>query len=607
MSAQDILLAHGEKALVLLVTAACGYGLYGTFTNPDIRPTDISMEKINTMVGDVERERGSQDPPVLKAPSNYHDDLVARWAVQLPSAKYYASLSAATDVGPLDIRSSQYYIYEIHPPQLSLVDNIGNLDLTITLPNSKRTADVRVSDAASKTWTLEGRADNKAQWLGVQLEFRVGAGEWQPLVAKDVRNGLLTLKEGATAHTVTVPTIEPWQRHYFRARLITKATGMPLDQMKSNDQQQTILVCQGTYPEETIDWAKLNADISDVVTGNKTVLGRFLKGGKEGPFADQLRAGESLYRSMDSHEATIVATDSIRFVFDKVNQNLQDPAQQGAQILLSKYLRDPRNADKKSGKWIDKPILFKLAPGEGLGNEQKIPDPFGKAGLLIQENFATPYVLTGVKEKVKRIVLYEIHTESRPMGGKAKNLAIKPKEIEGGTEVAILTNTKSGQELSLPRCEKITKPNKPLSIFYPDFPGLIYNEAEEFKKNPANFKQNPLIPKEPIRHEPDMGPLEDLRKVRNDPLLRTDTAYFELADGRIVYWEHVNNRVVVFVKPGSEFATEKEAADKEAADKAAAEAAAKAAEAAAAEPKDGKAPAKDGKDKEVKEPKPATK
>ena len=66
-----------------------------------------------------------------------------------------------------------------------------------------------------------------------------------------------------------MPTIEPWQRHYFRARLISKATGMALDQMKSNDQQQTILVCQGTYPEETIDWAKLNADISDVVTGNK--------------------------------------------------------------------------------------------------------------------------------------------------------------------------------------------------------------------------------------------------------------------------------------------------------------------------------------------------
>ena len=46
MSAQDILIAHGEKALVLLVTAACGYALYGTFTNPEIRPTNISMEKI---------------------------------------------------------------------------------------------------------------------------------------------------------------------------------------------------------------------------------------------------------------------------------------------------------------------------------------------------------------------------------------------------------------------------------------------------------------------------------------------------------------------------------------------------------------------------------
>ena len=605
MSAQDILIAHGEKALVLLATVACGYGLYGNFTNPDIRPADISMEKINAMVGDVERERGSQDPPVLKTPSNYHEDLLARWTVNLSSAKYYASLSAAMDVGPTDVRSSQYYIYEIHPPQLSVVDNIGNLDLTITLPSSKRTTDVRVSDAVDKTWTLEGRAKNKAQWLGVQLEFRVGAGEWQPLVAKDVRGGLLTLKEGATAHTVTVPTIEPWQRHYFRARLIVKATGMPLDQAKSKDQQETILVCQGTYPEETIDWAKLSADIGDVVTGNRTVLGRFLKGGKEGAFADQVRAGESLYRSMDSQEANIVATDSIRFVFDKVNQNLQDPAQPGAQILLSKYLRDPRGADKKSGKWMDKPLLFKLAPGEGLGSPQAIVGPYSN-GLKTNEDFTTPYVLTAVKEKVQRIAFYEIYTESRPMGGKDKNLAMKPKPIEGGTEVAILTNTKSGQELSLPRCEKLTKPNKPHSIFYPDFLGLTYNEAEEFKKNPANFKQNPLIPKEPIRHEPDTGPLEDLRKVRNDPLLSTDTAYFELPDGRIVYWEHVNNRVVVFVKPGSEFAAEKEAADKEAADKAADEAAAKAAAeaaakaAAATETKGGK----DGKDKEAPKPVP---
>jgi hypothetical protein len=596
MNAQDLLIAHGEKVLVLLVTAACGYGISTTFTNPEIRPAEASMEGINEMVATVEKERGNQAPPVMKAPPNYLEEMNTRWALQLPSSKFIAWLSAAPDVGPLDQRSSQYYIYELHPPKLSLNDVIGNLEVTITLPDSKRTNEARVSDAANKTWTLEGRADNTAQWLGVQVEYRVGAADWLPLISKDLKNGLLKLKEGTNSYTVLVPTVEPWQRHHFRARLVAKATGLPLNAEKSNDQQATVLVTLGSIGEEVPDWAKLTSAIGNVTNAEKAVLDRFVNGTRQGAFSEQLKAGELLYRSTDSDEATIVPTDSIRFVFDKMNQNLQDPMQNGATILLSKFLRDPRAAgDKKNGKWMDKPFSYKLMPGEGLGKDEAIIDPFNPmGGQKIPVPLGTNYVLTAVKEKVKRIAFYEIYPEARPMGGKAKDLKVKPKEIE--TEVAILTNTKTGQELSLPKCEKLTKPNKPLSQFYPDFPGLVYDEVAEFKKNPSTFKQNPLIPKEPLKHEPGTGPLEDLRKVRNDPLLNTDTAYYELGDGRIVYWEHVNHKMVVFVKPGSEFAAEKEAAEKEAAEKAAADAAAKAAEAAAAEAREAKDAPKDAKD-----------
>ena len=602
MSAKDLLIAHGEKALVLVVTATCGYFLYGAFTDPEIRPTDISMEKINEMVGKVEKERGNQAPPVMKAPSNYLDDMTARLSVQLASAKYYAWLSAVTDVGPADQRNSQYYIYELHPPKLKVVDTIGNLEVTVDLPGSQRANEVRISDAASKTWSLEGRADNKAQWLGLQIEFQVGAGDWQPLNSKEVKNGLLLLKEGTTSYTFTIPTVEPWQRHNFHARLIAKATGLPLDQMKDKDQQQTVLVTQGAYPDEAIDWAKLTHDIGDVVGADKALLERFLKGAKTGPFADQLHPGELLYRSTDSDMATVQATDSIRFVFDKVNQNLQDPAQNGASILLSKFLRDPRAADKTGGKWMEKPWVYKLLPGEGLGKQENIPDQFGKAGK-VPEDLSTKYVLTAVKEKVKRVVYYEIYAKSRPMGGKDKDIDINTKEID--TEVAVLTNTKTGSEWNLPRCERVTKPNKPFSIFYPEFPGQSYDEAAEFKKNPAGFKQNQLVPKAPVKHDPDTGPLEELRKRRSDPLLRTDTAYYELADGRLVFWEHVNKKLVTLVKPGSEAAADKEAAEKEAAEKAAAEAAAEAAAKAAeaaAKGKDGKDP-KDAKDAKTPPPK----
>lgn len=588
MSAKDILIAHGEKAAVLVVVAACGYYLSATFGNPDIRPDNISMEKINQMVLRVEKARGDATPPVMKAPSAYYDDMSARWAVTLPSSKYYAFMSAAPDVGPIDTQTSQQYIYELNAPKVSVVDTIGNLELTVTLPGSSANTDPRISDASSKTWSLMGRDDNRAQWLGLQIEMKVGAGDWQPLVAKGLTNGCVAVNENSLSYPLIIPTVEPWQRHNFRARLIAKATGLPLDQKTEKEQQQTVLVIQGSYTEIPVDWAKLSQSVADVVTGNKDIIARFQNGSTQGPFVDQLRRGERLYHSADSDEATVQAQDSIRFVFEKVNQNFENPELNGATILLSKYLRDPRVAGAKVGKWIDKPMSFKVLPGEGLGKLIIIPRPFplpgAKAGENVPEDFTTQYVLTAVKQKVPRIVFYEVYTEARPGGGKGKDLKFKPKTIE--TEVAVFTNAKTGSVMELPRCEKIIRPNKPLSYFYPDIPSLGYNEVEEFKKNPANFKQNQLIPKEPKPHNPGEGPLAVEYRLRNDPLLQTDTIYYELPDGRIIYWDNSNNKVKVLIKAGSEAAVDQAAAEREAAEKAAAEKAAADAAKAAAEASD---------------------
>ena len=590
MSAKDILIAHGEKAAVLVVVAACGYFLSATFGNPEIRPDNISMEKINDMVLRVERVRGEAKPPVMKAPSAYFEDMTARWAVPLPSSRYYAFLSAASDVGPIDTQTSQPYIYELNAPKVSVVDTIGNLELTVTLPASSSNTDPRISDASSKTWSLMGREDNHAEWLGLQIEMKVGAGDWKPLVAKGLTNGCVAVNETTSSYPLTIATVEPWQRHNFRTRLIAKATGLPLDQKTEKDQQQTILVIQGPYAETPVDWAKLSQSVADVVTGNKEIIARFQNGSMQGPFADQLKRGERLYRSADSDDASVQAQDSIRFVFEKVNQNFENPEQSFATILMSKYLRDPRLAGAKVGKWIDKPMSFKLLPGEGLGKPENIENPFplpgAKAGQKVPEDFTTQYVLSEVKLKVPRIIYYEIFAKARPGGGKGKMLEVKPKPMD--TEVAVFTNAKTGSTLELPRCEKLIKPHKPLSYFYPDFLGLVYDEVLEFKKNPANFKQNVLKPKPPIAHEPDTGPLEDLFKLRNEPLLKTDTVYYELPDGRIIYWDHVNGNVKVLVKAGSEAAADQAAAEREAAEKAAAEKAAADAAKGAAEATDPK-------------------
>ena len=587
MSAQDILIGHGEKILVLVTVAACGYWLYSTFSNQEIRPQDISMQRINEMVGKVEKVRGEVATPVMKAPPNYLDDMLGRWSVDVPSRKYMAWLSAMTDVGPLDFRGAHYYIYELHAPTLSVSDAIGTIELSIALPSAKRTSDPRISDASSKTWSLEQRADNSAKWIGMVIEQRIGLGEWKPLTTKEIKNGIVLFKGEPAAMSFVVPTTEPWQRYSFHARLIAAVTGLPMEKASSKDVEQSVLVHQGSYGEDIVDWTGVGKALEKK---DSVFLSKFQTGSVAGPLANQLKPGQALYYSADSDEASIIGTSSIRFVFEKINLDFQDPAASGASILLTKFLRDPKEpADKAKGKWLLKPVQFKPKLNESVGQSNvKVPNPFDKVeankpGLSILEDLSTAFALTEVKQKVKRILYYEILLKSRPMGGKAKDLILDKKEIE--TEVATLTNAQTGSVLILPACEKVQKPNKPYSFFYPDFVGVLFNEVEEFKKDPAGFKQRDLMPPAPTAHKPDEGPLEELRKRENNDLLKTDTTYYELADGRIIYWEHVNNRVVVIIKPGSEAAADATAAkaveEKAAAEAAAAEAAAKAAEAAA--------------------------
>jgi hypothetical protein len=590
MNAQDLLIAHGEKILVLIVVAASGYGLYGTFTNPEIRPQDISMDRINEMVAKVEKVRAEIAPPVMKAPPNYLDEMTARWAVELPTHKHMAWLSAVTDVGPADFRGAHYYVYELRSPKISASDAIGTINVSLELPTSSRTTgDPRISDAPNKIWNLEGRADNTAQWAGLVIEQKIGNGEWKPVVTNEIKNGLFFLKGDPAPINFSIKTTEPWQRYSFRARLAARVTGLAPDKATSKDVEHSVLVYQGTYPEEPINWEQFSRQ---VVSGDKAFLDKFAVGTTQGALSSLLKPAEMTYFSADSDEASLIGSSSIRFVFEKVNLDFQDPANNGASFLLTKYLRDPK--DQAKGMWLLKPVQFKTKLNDGIGQPDiKIVDPFrppeaNKPGLSRLEDLSTAFVLTEVKTKVKRVLYYEIQPKSRPNGGRAKDLEIIPKEIE--TEMVVLTNTQTGSTLTLPACERIVKPNKPLSYFYPDFSGAQINEVDDFKKDPAGFKQRELIPQAPIAHEPGTGPLEDLRKRRNDDLLSTDTKYYELGDGRIIYFEHVNNRVVVIIKPGSEAAADAAAAAKKEEEMAAA-AAAEAAKRKAEEEKT-KAPAK---------------
>jgi hypothetical protein len=235
-------------------------------------------------------------------------------------------------------------------------------------------------------------------------------------------------------------------------------------------------------------------------------------------------------------------------VFGRALQNFDDPNAVGATVEVNKLIRDAKG---ENGKWLTKSVEHKLAkPGDPLDFEANVPDPQTGDKNKRPEHFETPFVLSEVQKDVRRVLYYEIVAKSRQGAGRARDLEVKPKEIQ--TETAVLENQKTGQKLVLTKLTKITKPPRPNAVIYPNFPSSTYDEAEEFRKNPANFQQWGLIPTAPIEHDPDTGPLEEWRKKTGQVLLKTDTKYYELEDGRLVYWENVNNTLEVFKIPGSE-------------------------------------------------------
>jgi hypothetical protein len=62
MNNKDMILAHGEKVVVAVAFILCFWSLLSVYTNPDVRPKDISMAKINELVQKVENVRNTAPP-----------------------------------------------------------------------------------------------------------------------------------------------------------------------------------------------------------------------------------------------------------------------------------------------------------------------------------------------------------------------------------------------------------------------------------------------------------------------------------------------------------------------------------------------------------------
>lgn len=541
MDPKHLLLAHGEKVVVLVVAGVCAWTVIGAFTGSDIRPKDVTAQSIDERIVEIERRMDSQEAPGLAPVPPYLSDMKKRFSRELPRPVRLSWLLNHPDIGGVP-RGVFFYIYEVNQPQVTARDNVGKIELVVQVPGGGRGSDRRSSATEERGWvrTTERTIVNTGQVVGLIVEMAVGQNAFKPLKAPGVLEGgfipLETLRRTQGKFTWKADAL--WQPHLFRARTVVKATGFTGENENADD---TVLVHEGAH-EEPADWV---SDLYD--NGWKTdpdaFMQRYLKPAKLAIPGVQLGKGEKLYiGAMSDPPAEIVVTADIRFAFDKPANDPNDPAKELGAFLVSKQF-----VDKGNSVWLEKPQQFKPAKGEVLGAPVDLVPPGGIDKIPV--DLTTPFEVAGFERDVSRIWYYEISTKPREDGKKGKEFVIKPKEVK--TEVAVLINSKTGEKVKLPKLQEIRPPSRKDAIYWPQLPGHeTYDEEAEFKKSPAHFVQRELVPQEPVLHDPDKGPLLDLHAEGN-ALAATDTKYVELPDGRLIWWEPRNGKIRQHPEPAA--------------------------------------------------------
>lgn len=544
MSAKHFLIAHGEKAALSVTLLACAAQLMVTFTDDSIRPKGITPADIEAKNTGIDSVFVQGKAPVMKPVPGYLSDMEARFARMLPLASVPSWLMAPPDRGP-GSGGLLLYVLELPPPTLAAKDAVGAVELTITLEPSVRQQGKRISDSTETHWERSAEGiENHAEVVGVLIETHRGDNQWKPLVAKGVDKGLLSIARlEADQGVITIDNLEPWLVHSFRARLVAKATGLDFDLPIPPKVRNTVVVAAGRLVDTTEDVA-WNEFTEKVRAKDPKILAKLAKPLKDPLPGVTLADGELAYQGPKGDDASVTVTSDVRFALDRISSDLADPTKEVATFLVTKQFTDKDGAKL----WLKEPQSFKAAIGEVVGGKVKGENPLYPGKQVILE-LATPFKVVEIKRGQKRIQYWEIRTKSRA-SGKGKDLGVDSREIQ--TDLVVVENVKSKARLTFTKLSPIKRPPRKDPVLFPHLAADV-DEEQEFRKNPAGFVQQELLPGAPKQHPADEGPLATLRDEHPDArdLYSTDTPYFELPDGRLVWWDPLNSALRQFPEPSA--------------------------------------------------------
>jgi len=539
MTAKTLLLAHGEKALVLVTVGLCSLGVWTTMTDDSVRPTGITSGALREKGEAIEKVMKEAAAPQLLPVPGYLTNMQRRFDAEFATGNHMAWLSAMPDRGPGE--GTILYIYELPAPTVAARDVAGVVELTVSAARSMRPQGRRVADGLEVQWMSPTGGQNSAHLVAFAIETRIQGQEWKPLKSKDVAGGIIPVGTTGTI-LVKLEGLEPWATHEFRAASICRASGYPLIANAGGTATGTVLVVPGRIIEgqdiENLQWEPW---LQGLQRGEASVLKRFRAPAKlDLPAELKSNPLEETYSGDFSDQfANVQVTSDVRFALDQVND------QDGnliATILVTRQFKNP----KAAAVWLKEPVKFKVAIGDIIGKQVDVPNP-RVDNKKINVDLTTPFELKDVKRGVKRILYYEIREVARTEGDKkGKDLAIVAKESQ--TDVAILRNTKTGLSTELVKLATIRRPTKAGAVFDPWIEADV-QEEELFKKDPATFRMAILEPTAPKPWGAEEGPLGKLRAEQDEVdqmSFTTDTTYFELADARLVWWEPLNKRIHVY-------------------------------------------------------------
>ncbi|MCK6486773.1 MAG: hypothetical protein L6R48_00280 [Planctomycetes bacterium] len=593
MAMKPLLIAHGEKALVVVVVGLCALEVWTTLDDPSIRPDKASPAEIELKVALIDKALRGGGAPQLKPVPAYLENLQQRFRAEFAQPGQMPWLTAMPDRGPSD--TILLYVYELAAPTIEARDLSGSVELAISLPQAVRQGDRRVSDAAQVVWSTPAGVKNSARMVGVLVETRPGADKpWAPVKTKDAPNGILALPGAGVPPRAAVPEprpaapgpalgampgaaagpgpgmdmmggppapvavaepargalslridgLESWTLHEFRATLVAVATGATLGKEASKSGYGVLVTAGRVVPEnasiDELPWDQWRKGLEGNVP---EVVGRFLTG-RAGPLPAgmELTPGEQAYLGQPMAKGVPVqVTSDVRFALERIVNDPNGVAQ--AQVLVTKQFSIPGGGVV----WLKEPRGFKVAVGSRLGGPVQVPDPRPGRNGIVNADLSTPFVVAEIRRGVERVYYHELREVPR-QGAKGRDLQVVPKK--GLTDVVVLRNERSGSTFELVRLGKVPAPAKAGTVTYPTLKGEI-DERGEFVADPLAFQVPPLEQPAPVRWEADKGPLAKLREEHPEDrdLYTTDTAYFAFADGRLVWWEKLNKVVRQWPEP----------------------------------------------------------